>query len=84
MAGGQAVQADRDAAAAGRDASSAAAGEQSVNEGWKARLRKRGVIATLAINGHWHGVHLDGLEALVVGRAGRKPRPTVAGLAGVR
>jgi hypothetical protein len=49
VAGGQAVQAGRDVAAAGRDASVAAAGEQSVMEGWWARLRKRGVIATVAI-----------------------------------
>jgi hypothetical protein len=41
VAGGQAVQAGRDA--------STAAEEQSVKEGWWARLRNRGVIATAAI-----------------------------------
>ena len=41
VVGGQAVQLGRDA--------SVAAGEQSVKEGWWARLRKRGVIATVAI-----------------------------------
>lgn len=48
VAGGQAVQAGRDAVTAGQDATVHDAGEQPVEEGWWARLRKRGAVVAFA------------------------------------
>ena len=49
MVGGQVVQAGHDAVAAGQDATITSAADQSVKEGWWARLRKRGVVVAFAI-----------------------------------
>jgi hypothetical protein len=46
---GPAVQAGHDAVAAGQDATITSATDQPVKEGWWARLRKRGVVVSLAI-----------------------------------
>jgi len=49
VAGGQAMQAGHDAAVAGQDATITSATDQPVKEGWWARLRKRGVVVSLAV-----------------------------------
>lgn len=49
VVGGPAVQAGHDAVAAGQDATITSATDQPVKEGWWARLRKRGVVVSLAI-----------------------------------
>jgi hypothetical protein len=46
--GGQAVQADRDAAKSGQHAAAARAEDVPSKEGWWARLRKRGVVVSFA------------------------------------
>ena len=46
---GQAVQAGHDAVSAGGDATITSAEDQPVNEGWWARLRKRGAVVAFAI-----------------------------------
>lgn len=48
VAGGQAVQAGHDAVAAGEDVTITGAEDQPVNEGWWARLRKRGMFVAFA------------------------------------
>jgi hypothetical protein len=59
--GGQAVQADRDAAIAGQQAAAARAKDPPSGKNWWARLRKRGVIVALAT--------IVGAIAAVVGTA---------------
>jgi len=49
VVGGLAVQAGHDAVTAGQDATITNATDQPVKEGWWARLRKRGVVVSLAI-----------------------------------
>jgi hypothetical protein len=49
VAGGTAMRADHDVVAAGQDATITSATDQPVKEGWWARLRKRGVVVSLAI-----------------------------------
>jgi hypothetical protein len=49
VVGGTAVQAGHDVVAAGQDATITTATDQPVDEGWWARLRKRGVVVSLAI-----------------------------------
>jgi|HubBroStandDraft_3_1064219.scaffolds.fasta_scaffold101929_2 hypothetical protein len=48
VVGGQAVQAGHDAVTAGQDATISSAADQSVREGWWARLRKRGMVVAFA------------------------------------
>jgi hypothetical protein len=48
VAGGQAVQAGRDAVTAGQHAAGPGGGEQPMKEGWWARLRKRGAVVAFA------------------------------------
>jgi hypothetical protein len=61
MVGGQVVQAGHDAVTAGQDATLTSAGDQGVKEGFWARLRKRGLVVSLAI--------IIGAVAAVVGTA---------------
>jgi hypothetical protein len=49
IVGGQAVRAGRDAVIAGQDAAADGTGEQPVEEGWWAWLRKRGAVVAFAI-----------------------------------
>lgn len=61
VVGGQAVQPGHDAVVAGQDATISSAGDQAVTEGFWARLRKRGLVVSLAI--------IIGAIAAVVGTA---------------
>ena len=49
VVGTQAVQTGRDAVAAGRDATLTSAGDQDVKKGFWARLRRRGLVVSIAI-----------------------------------
>jgi hypothetical protein len=72
VAGGQAVQAGRDSVTARQDAAVPGGKEQPVNEGWWARLRKRGaVVAFATITGALAGV--AGVIVAVMIAVGWKP-----------
>lgn len=70
--GGQVVQAGRDAVSAGQDAAIPGGGDQPAEEGWWARLRKRGaVVAFSTIIGAIAGV--AGVVVAIMVAAGWKP-----------